>query len=235
MKRVKSFKKTIILALILASPGFCYYLLTEQGKNRYKPLPIYGSKVLTGTVSKVMGKEVPDTLYHQLQDFRLRDQNGEEVTLDNFDKSIFITGFFYTNCASVCELMLQNLSKVAANYKKNDMVKFVSITVDPDRDSVYALKAYSQKYEATDKQWQFLTGDTSTIYNLARNGFLVNAVAGKADDFIYSEQFMLVDTHKRIRGYYNGTSKEDMVRLNDEIKVLIAEELRDKKIPDSSD
>lgn len=235
MKRVKSFKKTIILALILASPGFCYYLLTEQGKNRYKPLPIYGSKELTGTVSKVMGKEVPDTLYHQLQDFRLKDQDGEEVTLGNFDKSIFIAEFFYTNCASVCELMLQNLSKVAANYKKNDMVKFVSITVDPDRDSVYALKAYSQKYEAMDKHWQFLTGDTSTIYNLARNGFLVNALAGKADDFIYSEQFMLVDTHKRIRGYYNGTSKEDMVRLNDEIKVLIAEELRDKKIPDSSD
>jgi protein SCO1/2 len=105
------------------------------------------------------------------------------------------------------------------------MVYFTSITVDPQRDTPQALKKYSAKFEVN-KKWLFLSGDTSTTYNLARKGFLVNAVQADKDNFIYSDKLILIDAEKRIRGYYSGTSAADITKLNDEIKVLIAEELR---------
>jgi protein SCO1/2 len=101
----------------------------------------------------------------------------------------------------------------------------VTITVDPQRDSVAALKKYTESLKPALKKWLFLTGDTSTIYNLARTGFLVNALQTGNTDFIYSDKVMLVDEDKRIRGYYIGASTNDIDRLNDEIKVLISEEL----------
>jgi protein SCO1/2 len=105
------------------------------------------------------------------------------------------------------------------------MVNFISITVDPQRDTAPVLKKYAQTMEANNK-WLFLTGDTTSIYNLARKGFLVDALKADDDNFIYSDKLVLIDAEKRIRGYYSGTSTTDLTRLNDEIKVLIAEELR---------
>jgi protein SCO1/2 len=121
--------------------------------------------------------------------------------------------------------MMKNLNAVAANYTKNKMVYFVSITVDPWRDSAATLKKYADDLKPATKQWLFLTGDTNTVYNLARKGFLVNAVQTGKTDFIYSDKVMLVDRDKRIRGYYTGASQVDMERLDNEIKVLISEEL----------
>jgi len=105
------------------------------------------------------------------------------------------------------------------------MVYFVSITVDPQRDSIAALKNYANNFKPASNRWLFLTGDTSTTYNLARNGFLVNALQTGKDDFIYSDKLILIDGDKRIRGYYTGASVDDVNRLNDEIKVLLSEEI----------
>jgi protein SCO1/2 len=110
-------------------------------------------------------------------------------------------------------------------YRKNKMVNFVSITVDPERDTAPALKKYALGFESRNK-WMFLTGDTTAIYSLARKGFLVDALKAGNDNFIYSDKLILIDAEKRIRGYYSGTSIPELTRLNDEIKVLIAEELR---------
>lgn len=233
MKRF-SFRKTIILAVILTSPGFCYYLLTVKGKNRYKPLPVYGSKEVAKTTHRVMGKEVADTLYHHLSDFKLWNQYNDSVTLGSFDKKIIVAGFFYTQGPPLCEEINRNIAKIAGNYNKNPIVNFLSITVDPERDSANALKNYADKFGADKVHWQFLTGDTATIYALATKGFLVNAIGGARNtDFIFSELLVLIDFSKRIRGYYNGGSTAEVARLNDEIKVLIAEELRNMKVPDN--
>jgi len=225
MKLARILKKIVILVVVLALPGFLYYLLMVEGKNRYFPLSKFGPKKLAKTTHSVHGKDVPDTIFHTLSDFRLTDQNGKPVSLKTFDKKIFIACFFYTNCPNVCGQMLHNLNQVAANYAKNPMVEFVSITVDPARDSVGTLKKYVENLKPATKQWLFLTGDTSTIYNLARNGFLVNALQTGEDDFIYSDKVMLIDQDKRIRGYYTGAMATDVDRLNDEIKVLLSEEL----------
>jgi protein SCO1/2 len=225
MRKGSVLKKIIILVLILALPGFLYYLLTAKGKNRYKPLSFYGPKIVAKTGHKVHGDFIPDTIYHKLRDFNLTDQNGKQVSFKDFNKKIFIASFFYTNCPSVCNEVNKNISELVYAYRKNQMVYFTSITVDPQRDTPEALNKYAAKYEATNK-WLFLSGDTTTVYNLARNGFLVNAVQAGKDNFIYSDKLILIDAEKRIRGYYSGTSATDITKLNDEIKVLIAEELR---------
>lgn len=224
-------KKLIILVLILAVPGFLYYLLTEKGKNRYKPLRIYGPKQVAKTGHTKRGKYIPDTTYHKLPDFNLTDQLGQPVSLSKFEYKIFIVSFFYTGCPSVCNEVNENMRRLASAYKKNRMVKFVTITVDPQHDSADVLKNYAKRFKIAPDKWMFLTGDTTTIYNLARKGFLVNAVKA-GNDFVYSDNLVLIDADKRIRGYYNGTSTADITRINDEIKVQIAEELRKIKAPE---
>jgi protein SCO1/2 len=226
MRKISPVKKILILVMILALPGFLYYLLNAKGKNRYKPLPYFGPKTLSGTSHKFHGKVIPDTTYHQLPDFKLVDQNGDTVTSKSLDDKIFIANFFYTNCPTVCNTINKNVKALLNDYAKNKMFCFVSITVDPERDSVAALYKYSQDFKPPGIKWMFLTGDTSTIYPLARKGFLVDAVKLNSNDFIYSDKLILIDKEKHVRGYYSGTSAKDITKLNDEIKVMIAEELR---------
>src|SRR5258708_39342182 len=220
MKKAGIFKKISILVLVLVVPGFLYYLLTSQGKNRYKPLPIFGPKLLAKTTHRIKGKNIPDTIFHILPDFKLTDQNGKPVSLKTFDDKIFVVGFFYTHCPDVCKLMNKNISFLDSIYAKNKMVDFVSITVDPERDSVEVLKNYTKNFKPLSAKWLFLTGDTSSIYNLARKGFLVNALRVNKDEFIYSDKLVLIDHNKRIRGYYTGCSTDEVNRLDDEFKVL---------------
>lgn len=231
MNKAGILKKIVILVLILIVPGFLYYLLTVKGKNRYHPLPKYGPKVLAGTSHKVHGKTIPDTIFHTLSDFKLYDQDGKAVSLHTFDNRIFVANFFYTHCPTVCNEMNNNVDSVLESFDKTKMICFASITVDPARDSVKALKAYAQKFDAPSSKWMFLTGDTASIYHLAKRGFLLNALEINKDNFIYSDKLVLIDQHKRIRGYYSGTSAADITRLHDEIKVLVYEEIRDKDEP----
>ena len=228
MSKTNILKKIIILALILALPGFLYYLLTVQGKNRYQPLPFFGPKQLAKTTHKVKGKDIPDTLYHTLSDFNLNDQDGNPVSFKTLEGKIFITTFFYTHCPTICSEVNKNISVLANGYAKNKMIDFVSITVDPQRDTAPILKQYAEKFNAPAGKWLFLTGDTSIIYPLSRNGFLVNALKVTNDDFIYSDKVILIDQNKRIRGYYSGTDPDDVTRLDNEIKVLVSEVLRSK-------
>lgn len=226
MRKASFTKKILILVAILALPGFLYYLLTAKGKNRYKPLPFYGPKEVAKTGHKFHGEYIPDTIYHKLSNFQLTDQNGKEVSFKNFDKKIFIANFFYTGCPTVCNTVNKNVSELVYAYRKNPMVYFLTITVDPEKDKPEVLMNYAKHFEVTNK-WLFLTGDTTSIYDLARKGFLVDAlkVPGK-DEFIFSDKLILIDAEKRIRGYYSGTTNTDITKLNDEIKVQIAEELR---------
>lgn len=224
-------KKLGILVFILIIPGFSYYLLVKKGENRYHPLPVYGQKKVAKTFHKVRGKQIPDTIYHTLDDFHLTDQNGKPVSFKNFDDKIFVVNFFYTRCPAVCNTINGYMDSLARNFEKEKTVNFLSITVDPKNDSEAVLKKYSKQFADHGPKWLFLTGDTSTIYNLARKGLLVNAVDAGNGNYIYSDKMVLVDSHKRIRGYYEGASLTDVTRLNDEIKVLVYEEIRNKEEP----
>lgn len=225
-------KKILILVAILAVPGFLYYLLTVGGKNRYKPLPFYGPKQLSGTFHKVHGKEIPDTLYHTVPDFNLTDQDGKPVSFKTIGDKIIVFSFFYTNCTDGCHVTNGYLDSMAQFYAKNKLVAFVTVTVDPKRDTPETLKQYAAKFKLPTSKWMYLTGDTTAIAALASKGLLVDALQNGDNDFIYSKKLILVDPERRIRGYYNSTDVKDVERLVDEMKVQIAEELRKIKAPD---
>jgi protein SCO1/2 len=230
MNKANLIKKTVILALVLIVPGFLYYLLTAHGKNHYTPLAYFGPRMVAKTFHKKRGKEIPDTLYHTIADFNLTDQNGKKVSLTTLKDKIVIANFFYTHCPTVCNLVNDNVNKLLPEYTSNKNICFVSITVDPQNDSVSVLKQYEKQY-GTHANRLFLTGDTATIYNLARKGFLVNAVQTGKNEFNYSDQIILIDPNKHIRGYYRGASTAEVTTLNDEIKVLITEVLLNKDAP----
>lgn len=230
-RAIAALKKIIVLVLILAVPGFLYYLLTVKGKNRYKPLPVYGPKAVAKTFHKFHGQVIYDTIYHTIPDFTLTDQNGKKVNFEALKGKILVVSFFYTHGPQMCDNVNRNIDSLTKDYAKNKLLRFVSITIDPLRDGVPVISNYATRLKADPEHWKFLTGDTTQVYNLARNGLLVNEFK-TGDDFIYSDKVVLVDADRRIRGYYSGTSITDMLRLSDEIKVQIAEELRKVKAPE---
>ena len=223
-----SFKKAVILLTILTVPGILYYLLQEKGKNRYKPLGIFGGKIVAPTFHTKRGVKIPDTLYHKVRDFKLINQDNQPVSFPSDSSKISVVSFFYTRCAIGCSDMNKELFRVVKAYEKNKLLRFLSITVDPDFDTVKELKKKSNQYVIKPNKWDFLTGSETAIYELAKEDFFVDVLRDttQKNNIIHPTTFILLDTEKRIRGYYNSLDKEQVDRLIDEIKVLIAEELR---------
>ena len=226
-------KKVLILVTILAVPGFLYYLLQDKGKNRYKPLPFYGEKVLAKTFHSVRGKQIPDTIYHQVGDFKLVNQNADSVSLKQYEGKIMLLNLFYTSGSSYgvdyANKAIEGFLKV---YEKNHMVNFISLSIDPTVDKGAVLADYAKSISANAGKWDLLTGDSLAVKKLIKDGLLLDALKTQANGqtkFDYSNMFVLVDINKRIRGYYEATNQEALSKLDDEIKVLIAEELRNMR------
>lgn len=231
MKKSYSVKKILILVTILALPGFLYYLLQEKGKNRYHPLAFYGPKKAASTFHKYRGKSIRDTIYHEIESFKLVNQNSDTVAFPADTTKITVVNFFFTRCPSFCKNMNSQMARVVKDYENNRLLRFFSITVDPAFDSPQVLKKYAAAYHPLPGKWEFLTGDENKIYSIARNGFLLDALKDttQVTNFIHSPMLVLVDPKKRIRGYYDSGNKEQVDKLIDEIKVLITEELRQVK------
>lgn len=227
--QTSGWKKVVILAVILILPGFLYFLLERKGENRYRSLPIYGEKVLTGTFTSRMGKQVPDTLFHQIEPFSLTDQQGESVTVLASDTSISVVNFFYTRCATFCRHMNDEMNRVAERFVGNNMVNFYTVTVDTAYDTPEILAGYAKVYQPGTKKWHFLTAGKDDVYDIARNGFLVDAVQDTTREarFIHSSSLILVDSKRRIRGYYDVNQKKEVDRMIDELKLLLVQEIRE--------
>ncbi len=224
-------KKVLILVVLLAVPGFLYYMLTEKGKNRYKSLPFYGPKVVAETFRTKRGKKIPDTLYHTIRDFKLTNQLAKEFKFPADSHRITIVNFFYSRCTSFCPAMNKQMNQFAETFGRNRLMRFISFSVDPDYDTPEVLSAYAKTNGFKSVKWDFVTGPKDLIYDLSKNDFLLDALPDPAnpDNVIHSSMFVLLDPQKRIRGYYNSLNKEQMDKLSDEIKVLITEELRSIK------
>lgn len=226
-------KKILILVAILAVPGFLYYLLQEKGKNRYRPLAIYGQKIVANTFHSVRGKQIPDTIYHQIEDFSLVNQQGKSVNWDTYKGKVVLLNLFYTTGKNFgVDYANKAMAGFANLYEKNKMMHFISVTIDPVNDNSAILAGYAKKLQANSTKWDLLTGDSTEVNKLIKNGLLLDALKSTKNgepDFTYSNMFVLVDTHHRIRGFYEATSQEALSKLDDEIKVLIAEELRNMR------
>ena len=160
--------------------------------------------------------------YHTIADFSFTNQNGKTITQKDYEGKIYVADFFFTTCGSICPKMTTNLSDIQKAFATNPKVKLLSFTVFPETDSVPFLKAYAKKHQVDDAKWNLVTGDKKEIYTMARKSYLAVKL-GKPDelyDMVHTENFVLVDTKKRVRGFYDGTNKEDMKRLIEDITFL---------------
>ncbi|WP_029271253.1 SCO family protein [Flavobacterium sp. KJJ] len=163
--------------------------------------------------------------YHTIADFSFVNQNGDTITQKNYEGKIYVADFFFTTCGSICPKMSTNLSEVQKAVLNNPKVMLLSHTVFPEVDSVSVLKAYAVKYGVVDGKWNLVTGDKKEIYKMARKSYLA-VKQGRPDqlyDMVHTENFVLVDQKRRVRGFYDGTNKEEIKRLIDDINFLCEE------------
>lgn len=226
-------KKILILVTILAVPGFLYYLLQEKGKNRYKPLAIFGPKQVAKTFHSVRGENIPDTIYHTIANFKLVNQQGDSLSLEKFKGKIILMNLFHANNRGFAvDFANKAMQGFASIYEKNAMLHFMSISINPTEDKPAILQKYATQISAKADKWDLLTGDSTKVYGLIRNGLFLDAIKTIKDGetkYTYNNMFVLIDSQHRIRGYYEATNNEALSKLDDEIKVLIAEELRNIK------
>lgn len=163
--------------------------------------------------------------YHTIADFSFTNQNGKTVTEKDYEGKIYVADFFFTTCTSICPKMTANLFDVQEAIKDNPKVMLLSHTVFPENDNVAVLKAYAKKYNIDDKKWNLVTGDKKEIYTMARKSYLA-VKQGKPEelyDMVHTENLVLVDTKRRVRGFYDGTKKEDIQKLIEDITFLSKE------------
>lgn len=164
--------------------------------------------------------------YHTIADFSFTNQNGETITQKDYEGKIYVADFFFTTCGSICPIMTTNMTQVQRAIMKNSKVMLLSHSVTPEIDSVSVLKAYAIKNGVNDKKWNLVTGDKKEIYRLARKSYLAVKEGKPSElyDMVHTENFVLVDAKRRVRGFYDGTKSEEMQRLINDIDFLCHEE-----------
>ena len=218
---IKSFLKRygllivfFIVFSVVAISSFNYVQTQE------KKLPIYSPSMVSDELVEEELRYVKK--YHRISDFSLLNQNGNNVTQEDYKNKIYVADFFFTTCPDICPIMTGNMLYLQENLKDTN-VMLASFSVTPKIDTVEVLKEYSTLKGVDDSRWNLMTGDKKQIYDLARKSYLVaKAIPDvKNHGMIHTENFVLVDRDKRIRGYYDGTNIEDMDKLLDDIQILI--------------
>ncbi len=191
--------------------------------NALKPeerLPIYQPNMVSATLVDSSMQFVRK--YHSIADFKLVNQNGDTITQNTYADKIYVADFFFTTCPSICPVMTANLAEVQDEFKDDNEVLLLSHSVTPEIDSVAQLKKYAIEKGVIDQKWNLVTGDKKQIYELARKSYLavMDDGDGGAYDMIHTENFMLIDKERRIRGFYDGTNKEEVEKLIRDIEIL---------------
>lgn len=204
---------SFILILILSSS--CSRLLPEQEK-----LPILGPRKVQ--VNEVNGKEVTDTVYHQIPDWSYLNQDSQWVNTVDLEGKIVITDFFFTSCRTICPVMKTQMLRLYEKYQEDSMIRLVSFTIDPEHDTVALLRAYAERLEVKAPQWNMLTGVKDSIYTLGQRHYMVTAYEDKnePDGRVHSGAFILIDGKRRIRGYYDGTQEKSVNELIRAVELL---------------
>ena len=160
--------------------------------------------------------------YHSIADFELINQNGDTVTHEQYAQKIYIADFFFTTCPTICPVMTANMVDIQKIIQDDDEVMLLSHSVTPEIDSVPQLKKYALEKGVIDAKWNLVTGSKKQIYELARKSYLAVLTDGDGGpyDMIHTENFILVDKERRIRGFYDGTSREEIAKLLEDLKVL---------------
>jgi protein SCO1/2 len=203
-----------ILLFAAFAIGLFYYILKPL-----ETLPIYqpaevNEKLVDSSIIHV-------SKYHKIADFKLTNQNGEKITQEYYNDKIYIADFFFTTCQDICPVMTKNMYQLQQELKNDKNILFLSHTVIPEIDTVEQLKKYAIENKIDESRWNLVTGDKKQIYDLARKSYLaVEDVEFGEFDMIHTENFMLIDKQKQIRGFYDGTNTEEIQRLLKDIGIL---------------
>ena len=196
-----------------------YNVLTPE-----KKLPIYQPSMVSFQLVDSTIQHIKR--FHKIDNFSLLNQNNAVITNETYDGKIYVADFFFTTCPGICPIMKENMITLQDEFIDDDNILLLSHTVMPEIDSVKVLKKYSQEKGVVDSKWNLVTGDKKQIYNLARKSYLVAEDIASSNDYemIHTENFVLVDSKRRIRGFYDGTDKNVMSNLINDIKILKREE-----------
>lgn len=206
--------KILAPALVILFPVI-FWLVLVRGHNNFRRLPVIGPFEISAN---------GDTVNHTIPPFELTNQEGKIISDKSTEGNIYVANFFFSTCKTVCPKMNEQVHRVQEAFKDIKDIHILTFTVDPENDNVAALAEYAKKMKADNSKWWFLTGPKDSIYQLAREGFLVPASLGEtANDFFHSQDLILIDKEKRMRGVYDGTVPAEVDTLIDEIKVLMKE------------
>lgn len=222
-KNEEKWRRFIIPAGIFLVVSSLLGIGAYQAYHNLKPariLDTFGNQQVDST--DAAGKEITLTRIHHVPDFSFTDQNGNIVTQKTTEGKTYVADFFFTTCESICPVMSKSIMKLSRLLSQDPEVLFLSHTVDPETDSVPQLKAYAAAHQAKNGQWYFLTGKKEALYDIARNGYFSTASKGDGgvEDFIHTQNFVLVDKYRQIRGFYDGTDSTEMEKLYKDILLL---------------
>lgn len=218
-KMLQFFAKYKTLALVLAILSVIiisaiYQVLAPKPKLRiYQPSDV--APELVDTTLQHVKK------YHEIADFALINQEGDIVTQDTFKDRIYVADFFFTTCATICPIMTEHMGQIQDKIKDDPRVLLLSHTVTPEIDTVAQLKKYALSKGVIPGKWHLVTGDKKEIYDLARKSYLVAKDQPYSPyDLVHTENFVLIDPQRRIRGFYDGTDPRAIETLIDDIAIL---------------
>ena len=213
------FSKYKLLAIVLMVLSVIIISIIYSVLKPVEILPVYQpSAVSAALVSQEIRHQKK---YHTISNFSLTNQNGQIVTQDTYKDKIYVADFFFTTCQTICPIMTSNMVELQDKLANNSDVLLLSHTVMPEIDTVAQLKKYAGQKKVNAAQWNLVTGSKQEIYNLARKQYLV--AKENPDDplgLVHTENFVLIDTQKRIRGFYDGTQTQEMDRILHDIEVL---------------
>ncbi|MEL6305100.1 MAG: SCO family protein [Bacteroidota bacterium] len=192
----------------------------EKG-SRVSTLPYYQEASFTPVWFSSESDSVKQL--HKIPSFQLVNQLGDTITEQTFENKIYVTDFFFTSCFGICPKMTSNMAKVQEVFREDDDVLLLSHSVTPKYDSVPVLAHYAANNKVIPNKWHLVTGARETIYDLGRTAYFVEedlGVAKSTDDFLHTENFVLVDKNRNIRGIYNGLNKTAIAQLIADIETL---------------
>lgn len=219
MKKGKWWYPIAAFLMIFAMGVWIVYPMLERTPKLkiYNPSDI-NPKLVDDSMQRV-------TRMHRTMDFELVNQLGDTISEKDFEGKIYVTDFFFTTCPTICKDMSRNFKIIQDAFVDNPQVMLLSHSVTPQIDSVEVLAAYGKQYGAIPGKWHLATGDKKHIYDLARKSYFacLDEGDGGVQDFIHTENLVLVDKDRRLRGFYDGTSDADVKRLIAEIGFLLKE------------
>jgi protein SCO1 len=209
------FTKRAYLLLLLLLP-IAFVLILKNGTFRANTrLPIFGDRYLP--------KGATDTVYHTVGPFSFIDQKGNVLNDDSVKGKIRIVNFFFARCKGTCPKMNGNLVLVYDKYKQSPDIVFISHTVDPKNDTVAVLNEYARRMDITYRNWFFVTGSYNDIAEIQNQYLLPKADGSATDQIAHSQHLILVDKEGRIRGAYDGLVMNEILKLREDVKLLLAE------------